>query len=94
MKSFNCRTAIRLTLVKGLNLKDPEKYAKLILKAEPDFIEPKAFFHVGEAQERLPREAMPSLEEIKQFAEKLSEFTGYEIKDVDLASRVALLTKK
>jgi tRNA wybutosine-synthesizing protein 1 len=94
MKSFNCRTAIRLTLVKGLNLKDPEKYAKLILKAEPDFIEPKAFFHVGEAQERLPREAMPSLEEIKQFAEKLAEFTGYEIKDVDLASRVALLTKK
>lgn len=93
MRSLNCRTAIRLTLVKGLNLKDPEKYAKLILKAEPDFIETKAFMHVGEAQQRLTREAMPSVEEIKEFSKRLSEFTGYEIKDFDISSRVALLKR-
>jgi len=93
MKSFNCSKVIRLTLVKGLSLKDPEKYAKLILKAEPDFIEPKGFVHVGEAQKRLPRESMPSIEEVKKFAEKLSDFTGYKIKDEDKASRVVLLTK-
>ena len=93
MKSFDCRKVIRLTLVKGLNLKDPEKYAKLILKAEPDFIEPKGFVHVGEAQKRLPKEAMPSMEEVRKFAEKLSDLTGYKIKDEDEASKVALLTK-
>jgi tRNA wybutosine-synthesizing protein 1 len=94
MKSFNCRKVIRLTLVKKLNLKNPEGYAKLILKTDCNFFEVKAFMHVGEAQKRLPREAMPSMEEIKDFARKLSELTGYIIKDEDLASRVVLLSKR
>lgn len=93
MKSFNCRKVIRLTLVKNLNLKEPEKYAKLILKAEPDFIEAKSYFHLGESQKRLPREAMPSIEDIRQFAQKLSEHMRYTIKDEDIASRVVLLSK-
>jgi len=93
MKSFDCRKAVRLTLVKGLNMKTPEKYAELILKAEPDFIEAKAYMHVGESQKRLSRESMPVIDEIREFAEKLSEFTGYEIKDEDKPSRVVLLTK-
>ncbi|HKZ45557.1 MAG TPA: 4-demethylwyosine synthase TYW1 [archaeon] len=94
MKSFNCRKVIRLTLVKNLNLKDPEKYAKLILKAEPDFIEAKAYFHLGESQKRLSRDSMPSMEDIRQFSQELAENVGYAIKDEDLASRVVLLTKK
>jgi len=94
MKSFSCRKVIRLTLVKNLNLKDPEKYAKLILKAEPDFVEPKAYMWVGESQKRLKKEAMPSMEDIRNFAEELSFHTGYKIKDEDLASRVVLLSKK
>jgi tRNA wybutosine-synthesizing protein 1 len=91
MKSFDCRKIIRLTLVKGLNMKNPEKYAKLILKAEPDFIEPKGYMWVGESQNRLPKESMPFHEEIIEFAKKLSEFTGYEIKDEFKPSRVVLL---
>jgi len=94
MKSFNCNKVIRITLVKGWNMNHPEKYAKLILKAEPDFIEPKAFIHIGEAQQRLPRDTMPSMEDVREFAKKLSEFTEYIIKDEDIASRVVLLTKK
>jgi tRNA wybutosine-synthesizing protein 1 len=93
MKSFSCRKVIRLTLVKGLNMKYPERYAKLILKAEPDFIEPKAFMRVGEAMKRLPHEAMPLHEDVIDFAKKLSEFTGYEIKDEFKPSRVVLLKK-
>ncbi|MEM5794247.1 MAG: 4-demethylwyosine synthase TYW1 [Candidatus Aenigmatarchaeota archaeon] len=94
MKSFSCRKVIRLTLVKNLNLKEPEKYAKLILKAEPNFFEVKAYMWVGESQKRLPKEAMPSMEDIRNFAKELSFHTGYEIKDEDLASRVVLLSKK
>ncbi len=93
MKSFSCRTVIRLTLVKGLNLKDPEGYAKLIEKAEPKFVECKAYMHVGESQKRLPREAMPSNEEIKEFAERLSDSLGYEFITHDEASRVSLLAR-
>lgn len=94
MKSFNCRTVIRITLVKGLNMKNPEKYAKLILKAEPDFIEPKGYMWVGESQKRLPMDSMPFHEDIVEFAKKLSEHTGYDLKDEFKPSRVVLLTKK
>lgn len=91
--SLNCRKVVRLTLVKKHNLKNPEKYAKLILKAEPQFVECKAFMHVGEAQKRLPRSAMPEMKDIKEFADKLSRYTNYEIKAEDEASRVILLSR-
>lgn len=94
MKSFNCRKVIRITLVKGLNLKDPEKYAKLILKAEPDFIEPKSYMWVGESQKRLAKQSMPLMNDIKKFGKQLAGHTGYKIKDEDEASRVVLLAKK
>ena len=93
MKSFSCRKVIRITLVKGCNTENPEKYAKFIEKAEPDFIEPKAYVHVGESQKRLPRESMPTMEIVREFAEKLADSTGYIIKDEDLPSKVVLLAK-
>jgi tRNA wybutosine-synthesizing protein 1 len=94
MKSFDCRKILRLTLVKGLNMKNPEKYAKLILKTNCDFVEAKGFMWVGESQKRLQMNDMPYHEEIVEFAKKLSEFTGYEIKDEFKPSRVVLLSRK
>ncbi len=93
MKNFRCRKVIRITLVKGLNIKDAKGFARLILKAEPDFIEPKAYMHVGESQKRLPIEAMPLMPEVESFAEKLAKETGYTVKDKDKSSRVVLLSK-
>ncbi len=94
LPSLNTRKVIRLTLVRDINLLDPEGYAKLILKAEPDFVEPKGFMWVGEARNRLPRECMPSHEEIKEFSEKLAELTGYDLKREFIPSRAVLLAKK
>ena len=42
LASFNSRTCIRTTCVKGRNMTNPEKYAELIKKANPDFVEIKA----------------------------------------------------
>ena len=94
MRDFKCRKVIRITLVKGLNMKEPEKYAKLILKSDADFIEPKGFVWVGESQNRLSKESMPFHEDVVEFAKELSESTGYIIKDEFKPSRVVLLTKK
>lgn len=94
LKSFGCRTVLRLTLVKGLNMKSPEKYAELILRAEPDFVEPKGFMHVGEAIQRVERAGMPTHEEVKIFALELSRLTGYAFRDDSPQSCVALLSKK
>lgn len=94
MDSFSCRKVIRLTMVRGWNMTKPEEYAGLIEKANPDFVEVKGFMHVGEAQKRLPREAMPLHRDIKDFAEKLAKETGYGYKDEQEDSRVVLLTAK
>jgi len=93
MPSFKCRKVIRLTLVKGLNLEEAPGYAGLINRAEPDFIETKAYMHVGFARARLKIESMPRLAEIKAFSQDLARETGYEIVDESEPSRVVLLKK-
>jgi len=91
MKSFSCRRVLRLTLVRGLSLRSPEAYARLIDKAQPDFIEPKAYFPVGYSRSRLGPSFMPAHEEIRKFAAELEKFTGYTIVDESEKSRVVLL---
>lgn len=84
------RTVLRLTLIKGYNMK-AEKYVELIEKASPTFIEAKAYMYLGYSRLRLPKTAMPEHEEVRSFAEELSKLTGYEIKDESPISRVVLL---
>lgn len=92
MPSFESVKVLRLTLVKDLNLKDPEGYAKLIEKAKPDYVEPKGYVAVGHSRSRLGVPYMPTHSDIKDFAEAISELTGYEIKDEFEPSRVVLLS--
>lgn len=94
MKSFSCRKVVRLTLVKGFNMEKQERYAKLISMAEPDFVEVKAYMWVGESRSRLPANAMPSMNEVRKFAEDVSSLIGYKVKDENILSRVVLLSKK
>ena len=93
LKNFSCRTVVRLTLVKGLNFMNPEEYARIVEKYEPDFLEVKSFMSVGFSRERLPYERMPLHEEIKEFAEKIEESCSYKIINESKPSRVVLLKK-
>jgi tRNA wybutosine-synthesizing protein 1 len=93
MHSFKCRKVVRLTLVKGVNMKDPAGYAGLLKKTGCDFIEVKGYVCVGYSRRRLKMENMPLQQEIKAFAEKLSEETGYRQVEESEPSRVVLLKK-
>lgn len=93
MNNFNCRKVLRLTLVKGLNLKSPEKYAALVRKTNPDVVEPKGYSWVGESRKRLGEENVPTMEEMRAFAEALADRTGYDIVDEDRPSKVFLLKR-
>ena len=93
LPSFKCPTVLRLTLVRHLNMLHSELYAKLIEKANPTYIEPKAYMHVGFSRLRLGFENMPSHMEIRSFAEELSKETGYNILDESPDSRVVLLSR-
>ncbi|HPE64388.1 MAG TPA: 4-demethylwyosine synthase TYW1 [Methanothrix sp.] len=93
MKESPSRTVARLTLARNLNMKDPQGYAKLIEMAEPDFVEVKAYMHLGSSRKRLERDSMPSHDEVMEFARELSEILGYPLKDHVPLSRVALLSR-
>ena len=93
LSSFKCPTVIRITLVRGLNMENVEEYAKLIEKANPTYVEPKAYMHVGFSRLRLSYDNMPSYTEIREFAAKLSEEIDYNIINESEDSRVVLLSK-
>jgi tRNA wybutosine-synthesizing protein 1 len=93
LPSFKCPTVLRLTLARHLNMEHPELYARLVEKANPTYIEPKAYMHVGFSRLRLGFENMPSHEEIRNFAEELARETGYNVLDEARDSRVVLLSR-
>jgi len=95
LPSFTSPTAIRITLVKGFN--DSEEaargFARLIERAQPTYVEVKAYMWVGASRERLTRQNMPRHEEVKRFAWRLAELTGYKPIGEVKASRVVLLSR-
>jgi tRNA wybutosine-synthesizing protein 1 len=89
------RTCIRLTLIKGINMFMPEKYAELIMKGDPDFIEVKSYMWVGASTQRLVRDNMPLHEETVAFTKELITFLPeYDIVSEHISSRVVMLAKK
>ena len=75
-------------------MEDIDGYAKLVEKANPTYIEAKAYMHVGFSSLRLGFDDMPSHADVYNFALKLSEKTGYKILDEVADSRVVLLSKR
>ena len=91
--SVKCPTVIRITLARGLNMANPAGYAKLIEKANPTYIETKAYMHVGFSRLRLGYESMPDHQEIREFAEQVAKETSYNTIDESPESRIVLLSR-
>jgi tRNA wybutosine-synthesizing protein 1 len=93
LPSFKCPTVVRMTLARHLNLKHPEQYADLIRKANPTYVEPKAYMHVGFSRLRMGYNNMPTHKEIRDFAAELAKEVGYNILNEAAESRVVLLSR-
>ena len=91
-KGVPFRTVGRLTVAEGLNLIDPEGYAEMINVMRPSFVEVKGVVHVGAAEKRLPRSAMPSHDSIKKFSLKIEKLTEYKIVAESEVSRLVILS--
>ena len=94
LRDKGVRTCLRITLINDLNMVKPEKYAELIKKANPMFVEVQSYMWVGFSQLRLEKKNMPLHEEAKEFAERIAEHCDYDIIDEKRESRVVLLMKK
>ena len=89
------RRCIRLTIIKDKNDFDFEGYKNLIERGDPDFVEVKAYMHVGASRKYLERENMPIHDYMKEFADKLIGYLpNYEIVAEHKPSRVILLINK
>lgn len=93
VKSFSCPTALRITMVKDHNMQTVEGYAKLVEKAQPTYIEAKAYMHIGFSNLRLSFDCMPMHSEVREFADLLADATGYKVLNEAPESRVVLLSK-
>lgn len=90
-----CRTCIRLTHIKGINDVDIEKYAELIHRGNPDFIEVKSYMFVGASRQILAMENMPLYNDVVDFSKKLvSHLPDYEIVSDHVPSRVTMIAHK
>ena len=76
-------------------MENPDWYAAFYERANPDFIEIKAYMHVGHSRDRLSREIMPDTQEIVNFTKEVASFLPEHntIKTVPI-SRVSLLSKQ
>lgn len=92
LSSFNCRTVIRMTLVKDYNMIRPEEYARIIEKSNPDFVEIKAYMYVGSSRKRLKFDNMPLSSDIHDFAQSIAELSHLKVVNESAESRVVLLS--
>ena len=86
MPSLDTRKVVRMTLVKGKNMIEPEHYARLFRKSEAHFLEAKGFVSVGDARNNYGYERMPDLVDIVEFSEAICEAASQEIKIIDQAA--------
>ena len=75
-------------------MQDVNGYAKSVEKAQPTYIEAKAYMHIGYSNLRLGFNNMPEHKEVINFANELADKTGYKIINQSVQSRVVLLSKR
>ncbi|OGM02948.1 tRNA-modifying enzyme [Candidatus Woesearchaeota archaeon RBG_13_36_6] len=88
------RTTLRLTMIKEINMLQPDKYAELIEKANPKFVEIKAYMFVGTSRQRMTLANMPYHKDIVDFAQQIEANSDYKFIDEKEESRVVLMMKK
>ena len=90
----SCRSADRITLVRGLNDVAPERYAAILQDSGARFVEIKGYMYLGYSRNRLARENMPEHAGVRSFAEKIAAACDYRLMDENRVSRVVVLERK
>ncbi len=87
------RSAVRITLVAGLNDTAPEKYAALLQDSGARYVEVKGYMYLGYSRKRLERGNMPEHDAVRNFTEKIVAACDYQYHDENRLSRVVCLER-
>ena len=93
---LNTRRIMRMTMIKGINMDSSfvKDYADLVRKANPHFIEVKAYMWIGFSRKRLKQGNMPFHEDVRAFANEIEKLTDFKIVDEKRDSRIVLLENR
>jgi tRNA wybutosine-synthesizing protein 1 len=87
------RSAIRITVVEGLNDHSPGKYAAMIQDSGTRYVEVKGYMYLGYSRHRLLRSHMPEHAHVKAFANEIAKYCDYEITNESPISRVVCMER-
>lgn len=94
LKRLDTRTVIRITLIRGYNTDEHTipAFAKMLKESSANFVEVKSYMHIGRSTNRLERDSMLEMDEVRKFARALAEQSGiFHIMDESQPSRIVVL---
>ena len=94
IKELETRTVLRITLIRDYNTSEEmiPAFASMIKRSSPHFIEVKSYMHIGRSTNRLEREHMLEIDEVKHFASELSRQSKiFSFMDESYISRIVVL---
>ena len=94
LKELNTRTVLRITLIRDYNTCEEmiSPFASMIKDSSANFIEIKSYMHIGRSTNRLERENMLELDEVRGIASKIAKQSKiFSIMDESYISRIVVL---
>ena len=83
-----------MTMIKGMNMVEADKWAGIIERAKPKFVEVKAYMFVGASRQRMSLANMPYHNDVVDFAQEIENNSNYKFIDDKAESRVVLMMEK
>ena len=94
LKNLDTRTVLRITLIRDYNTQKDmiPAFVKMLEMSSPHFVEIKSYMHVGRSTNRLERDHMLEMEEVKSFCgEIVKQSKMFSIMDESYVSRIVIL---
>jgi tRNA wybutosine-synthesizing protein 1 len=88
------RTVLRMTMIRGFNeeISNAEDFAQIVSRANPHFVEIKSYMHIGMSVQRLEKNNMLEMNEIRTFVDYLvNKLPSFFIMDESEISRIVAL---
>jgi len=88
------RTVLRMTMIRGFNeeISNAKDFAQIVSRANPHFVEIKSYMHIGMSVQRLEKNSMLEMNEIRTFVDYLvNKLPSFFIMDESEISRIVVL---
>lgn len=94
LKHLDTRTVLRITLIRDYNTKEEmiPAFADMIRNSSPNFIEAKSYMHIGRSTNRLERDHMLDMDEVRHISNSMAQKSKiFSAIDESYVSRIVLL---